>query len=289
MAATAGSAVMPEGVARSAFIAAQFRAAEQRRPDRLVADDLAAEFLSAAGLAPAGDNSDDVLLPRPFAEIAGDTVPLRGRHVDDALARFAAGGGGQLVVLAAGFDTRAYRLEWPEGFTTFEVDLPAVVDFKERVLGNVDRVPRCSRIVVRADLADDWFTPLAAAGFDSAIPTAWVLEGLLFYLDPADHDSLLDEVSGHSRPGSVLLFDHLNGVCRNARHAQGAFSHIAAMAASFRSHIDNPGEYLAAKGWESEVSDLRQLAEEHGRPVPPIMSADPSGLSKWWCVEAHKI
>jgi len=61
-------------------------------------------------------------------------VGLRSRFCDDYLSRVCSDGGGQVVILAAGLDTRAFRLPWPAARGCFEIDQPAVLDFKDGVL-----------------------------------------------------------------------------------------------------------------------------------------------------------
>ena len=70
------------------------------------------------------------------------------------------------MIIAAGLDSRAYRLDWPDGTTVFEVDLPKVLEFKARVLREQGATPKARRSEVAADLRTDWPTPLKAAGFD---------------------------------------------------------------------------------------------------------------------------
>ena len=88
-----------------------------------------------------------------------------------------------MVLLAAGLDTRAFRLSWPDRTTVFEADLPDLLEVKERVLADVGARPQCERIVVAVDLRSDWLSSLTDAGFDASQPTAWLAEVLLVYLE----------------------------------------------------------------------------------------------------------
>ena len=90
-------------------------------------------------------------------------IVVRTRFLDDALLR-AVGTAQQVVIVAAGMDARAYRLAWPDGITVYELDQPAVIAAKEDVLA--DDEPRCRRVAIGVDLADDWPAALTAAGFD---------------------------------------------------------------------------------------------------------------------------
>ncbi len=115
-------------VSRTALAVARVRAYESSRPEPLFTDPYALAFIAASGTpmptaAPAG----------PLAQWLVARGIMRTRFYDDRLLA-AAADGGQVVVLAAGLDTRAYRLAWPPGTRLFEIDLPAVLDFKQEVL-----------------------------------------------------------------------------------------------------------------------------------------------------------
>ena len=109
-------------------------------------------------------------------------IVVRTRFLDDALLR-AVRTAHQVVIVAAGMDARAYRLAWPDGAVVYELDQPAVIAAKNDVLADDD--PRCRRVAVGVDLADDWPTALTESGFDPNAPTVWLIEGLLQYLDEA--------------------------------------------------------------------------------------------------------
>jgi methyltransferase (TIGR00027 family) len=108
----------------------------------------------------------------------------------------------QVVILASGLDSRAYRLPWPAQTVVYEVDQPQVIEFKTRTLAQLDAAPSADRRVVAVDLRDDWPAALRTAGFDPAQPTAWSAEGLLGYLPPDAQDRLLDTITELSAPGS---------------------------------------------------------------------------------------
>ena len=101
----------------------------------------------------------------------------------------------QVVLVAAGLDTRAFRLSWPAGVSLFEMDLPAVLAFKEQVLTSSDAGPRCHRTAVAVDLREDSPAQLVTAGFEPATPTVWLLEGLLIYLTADEAMTLLRDVT----------------------------------------------------------------------------------------------
>lgn len=182
------------GVGGTGLTIAGIRAAETERADRLFADPLAAAFVAAAG--------------SPLRQATGRQaaalrlwVVARTVFLDELVLAACADGARQVVLLGAGFDTRAFRLPWPPGVRCFELDTPDVLDAKEQVLAAQRAVPGCERITVPGNLLDDWPAALRSAGLRPDQPTAWVAEGLLVYLSPDDVDQLLDRVTSLSAPG----------------------------------------------------------------------------------------
>jgi methyltransferase (TIGR00027 family) len=133
-----------------------------------------------------------------------DNMAVRTKFFDEFFLGATRAGIKQVVILASGLDSRAYRLEWPAGTVVYEVDQPEVIEFKTRTLAELGASPTAERRVVAIDLREDWPAALRAAGFDPARPTAWSAEGLLGYLPPEAQDRLLDTITELSAPGSRL-------------------------------------------------------------------------------------
>ncbi|MGW1975649.1 class I SAM-dependent methyltransferase [Streptomyces sp. NPDC001889] len=199
------------GIGVTALLVAAARAIETHRHDALARDVYAEHFVRAAP-ASAGwpvrpeqvaDGEANPLWGR-FARYFG----LRTRVLDDFLLRSVRSGDArQVVLLGAGLDARAYRLDWPSGCVVFEVDREGVLAFKHRVLDGVSAVPRAARVPIPVDLRADWAGALTGAGFDPAAPSVWLAEGLLFYLPPATESSLIGTVDRLSTEGSALAFE----------------------------------------------------------------------------------
>lgn len=269
---------MPE-VSWTALGAAWTRAQEGRRADPLFTDDLATRFVDAVGAdapyiqAGAQALAQDVedVLANPFTAM-GDYVAIRTRWMDDILRAAADDGIRQVVLLAAGLDTRAYRIPWPEGTRVFELDLPELIDFKESVLRADGAVPACERHAVSFDLREGWSAALRAAGFDPTRPTAWLAEGLLHYLAPADNQRMLDDVSALSAPGSRLVADHIDAAMMSGDHAETADSTGLEYDQLV---LGGPGEppvpWLRRAGWRVEAHAPADCAVAYGRPVPPLL------------------
>ncbi len=125
--------------------------------------------------------------------------------IDDAVREHAAG---QIVILGAGLDARAWRMPELAAATVFEVDHPASQQDKlRRVAG---RTPLAGRVVpVGMDLARDRLGPaLEAAGFDPGTATTWVWEGVVPYLTAVDVAATLSQVEALCALGSRIVVNY---------------------------------------------------------------------------------
>ncbi|MBF9070049.1 SAM-dependent methyltransferase [Streptacidiphilus sp. NEAU-YB345] len=242
------------------------RANESKRPDRLFDDPYAAAFVRAAAASAA---SASVQVPRGEPSEARRAMSahlvLRTAFFDDYLLD-AVGTGGctQVVLLAAGLDARAFRLDWPDGVRLFELDLPDTLAFKERVLAAEQAEPRVSRTVLTVDLREDWAAALVAAGFDPGARTAWLIEGLLIYLEAADAAALLKQVGKLSAPGSRLSLNR-------GRHLQRTLElslrepAMAAATSLWRGGLgEEAAQWLRRHGWLVHEIHEDELADRYG-------------------------
>jgi methyltransferase (TIGR00027 family) len=270
----------PTGVGSTAVGVAAMRAWESTRPDRLFEDPLAAEFVAAAGWE--RPRMDDVA-PEGRAALRrmASWVSARTRFLDDLLLDATAGGVRQVVLLGAGLDARAFRLDWPDGMRLFELDTAEMLGFKQRVLAEAGARARCERVVVPTDLRGDWPAALRAAGFDPAAPVAWVIEGLLVYLDEDSVDRLMQGVAALSAPGSRL----------------GLTASSSASIDSWRSTVgegvselwvsalpEAPEPWLAGYGWIPSTYDSRDRLAAYGRTVPERER----GGAPTWLIDARR-
>ena len=137
-------------------------------------------------------------------------ILLRTRYIDDLLIRSLAKGLEQVVILGAGFDTRAYRLPGIDQVQVFEVDLPGTGTLKRKrltkVLGAVpDHVTLVGINFDQQNLAD----VLAGAGFKKGKKTFFIWEGVTQYLTEEAVKDTLEFVSGASGPGSGIVFTYI--------------------------------------------------------------------------------
>jgi methyltransferase (TIGR00027 family) len=229
-------------------------------------DPYAAAFAAAAGPPADGEHPDDTVPASPQRQALAFQVVIRTRYYDDYLRAAAADGCRQVVLLAAGLDTRAFRLSWPEGTTVFEADLPDLLEVKERVLAEVGSQLHSQRVVVAVDLREDWLLSLKDAGFDASQPTAWLAEGLLVYLDAADARTLLHTVSLASASGSQVAFER-SARARDAAADDRAAGDTAAVTSLWRGGGvgDDVEEWLSELGWTVTVDNLGDVATSYGR------------------------
>ena len=250
------------------------RAAESERQDRLFADPLARAFVTGAGWPRIG--VQDVEPERRAGLIALSAwVSARTRFLDDLLLDATNEGVRQVVLLGAGLDARAFRLSWPDGVRVFELDTAAMLDFKQRVVDGIDAQPRAQRVVIRIDLREDWPGALRAAGLDPDAPVAWVVEGLLVYLDEASVERVMNDIGALSAPGSRLGLTSSSGASIDSLRASVG----EGVSSLWISRLPNdPVSWTAQHGWTATVTDSRDLLAAHGRVVP---SRSPNRTPAW--------
>jgi methyltransferase (TIGR00027 family) len=252
------------GVSRTAVLTAAMRASEAARADRLFDDELAGLFVSAAG----GGAVSAADLPAG----ANELVAIRARFFDDQIRAACAAGIRQVILLAAGLDCRAFRLDWPGDVRLFELDLPEMFAFKESVLASAGAVARCARVVVTVDLRGQWAGALTDAGFDLGAATAWAAEGLLPYLQQTESERLLATVAELSVPGSRMVFDHIGAAATDRPVTREAFDMVRQqVGVQLTTTADSPAEWLARHGWRARLFRVPALGEDYGRPMPPGM------------------
>jgi methyltransferase (TIGR00027 family) len=169
------------------------RAVETKRPDALFSDPLAGRL--------AGERGELVArrMNRGKSDAGAWTTVVRTRLIDDLVVRSLAEGADRVVNLAAGYDTRPYRLPLPPALRWVEVDGAPVLERKARLLEG--ERPACAVERAAADLAD----PAARASvLDRALEGSSralvITEGLLVYLPPEAVSALATDL--HARPAA---------------------------------------------------------------------------------------
>jgi methyltransferase (TIGR00027 family) len=192
-------------VGSTALFVAAARALEAQKPDPLAVDPYAELFCRAVG----GEWADvldgkapDNRLSSEFGEHFVNYQGARTKYFDAYFTKAAQAGVRQIVILAAGLDSRADRLAWPAGTVVFELDQPRVLEFKREVLAEHGATPTAERRQIAVDLRDDWPQALTNQGFDPSKPSAWIAEGLLIYLPATTQEQLFTGIDKSAAPGS---------------------------------------------------------------------------------------
>jgi methyltransferase (TIGR00027 family) len=270
------------GVGTTATMVAAARAVATQQPQAIINDPWAAPLVEAVGIeslsrlvqlgtppADAGLGSDARLQPMI------DSFAVRTRFFDEFFSAATNSGIRQVAILAAGLDSRAYRLPWPHGTVVYEVDLPSVVSFKAGVFSRLGVAPLARHRPVACDLRDDWATALRGHGFDGSRPTAWSAEGLLMYLPPDAQDQLFDTISALSAPRSQLATEYHPDVLAEVRRrsasdirwrVNGIDVDTAGLVYSGERHLVR--NYLTAQGWSVVEQTRVSLFKQFGLPAP---------------------
>jgi len=275
---------IPAGVGWTALLTAYGRAQESRDPGGLVCDPFASMFIQAlsGGRVSGGDG-----LPRlgPAVDDRSSTLwtawrfyfSQRTPFYDQRIMHAIGEGAQQVVLLAAGLDSRAFRLGWTERVTVFELDQAAVLDFKQAILTRHGASPTCHRVPLAVDLRGDWPATLRAAGFDPALRTVWVAEGLLMYLSRSEADWLLTTMTALSAPGSRFASEYFNNAWHDADIASDTLDdqdwaawNLVRGAFRYGPVTDTPAAWLTGHGWTpDQITTLVELARQDNRTVPP--------------------
>jgi methyltransferase (TIGR00027 family) len=283
-----------ESVGATALGVAAARAVETARHDALIRDEFAYLLVAAAGpqWAQMASSDPEWLAAdeefRRLHEMSRDYQAVRTHYFDDFFDAAVRTGIRQVVILAAGLDSRAYRLQWPAGTTVFEIDQPKVLEYKTSTLNAHGAQPRARRVPVAVDLRNDWSAALADAGFDAAQPTAWLAEGLLPYLPSDASDRLFELVTAHSAAGSQIAVEAFSmdltaqaeheRIARRERSARmrelsGIDIDVDTLTYADGNRADAAG-WLADHGWRVDAVPSEVEMTRLGRPVPDYQAEE---------------
>jgi methyltransferase (TIGR00027 family) len=260
--------MMLSPIGTTSRLVAAARALESESPQPLIHDPYARALAGEEGFAIARAVATSHIQSQRDGYLA-----IRTRFIDDLVLNSVAGRGiRQVVLLAAGMDTRAFRFDWSPDLQWFEVDRAEIFAQKEPVLAAMAATARgCRRTTVIADLEHDWVAPLAAAGFDAARPTLFVIEGLLVYLEPASVEQLMKTVFQTAAPGSGFVADVMNPEMLSSPYTQTVIARFREMGCPWRFATSEPRAYFERFGWRVTINTPDEPAVAHGRwPYPPV-------------------
>ena len=225
---------------KTAETMAVIRAMESRRPEaeRICYDPYAIRFISREVFGFLTNH------PAEFREMAeqmerlvpgaGNSCVARTRYFDDVVKMSVSDGLEQLVILGAGYDTRAYRIDGLSKLRVFEVDHPATQNIKvEKIKEIFGSLPDHVTYIPLDLEVQSLGQRLPGSGYDRSRKTLFILEGLLMYLPPGKVDELLSFILHNSGPGSALVFDYIP-----------------------RSVVEGTCELEAGRNWQKGVTDV---------------------------------
>jgi methyltransferase (TIGR00027 family) len=233
------------------------RATESARADALFSDPLAERL--------AGERGRAIVDRLPRTTRNGWWLVARTKIIDEVISEAIADGCDRVLNLAAGLDTRPYRLDLPSDFTWVEADLPGLLAEKAQLLS--DQVPRCHLTRTAVDLAD----PNARGSFfndalDGATKALVLTEGLLMYLDDRDVVSLSAAIKRPEVAWWMLDFAGA-GLKKLMNKKMGGMLQNA----PFKFAPDNGLAYFEDLGWRTIEVESLMLAANRFRRLPMLM------------------
>lgn len=269
-----------DAVAKTSLLTAAMRAVETNRSEnegRLFTDPFAEVLAGSEGFS---------ILEQVRREVgAQPSIVLRTRYFDERIMQGLAQGIRQIVILAAGMDTRAYRLPFPDGTRVFELDRPEVLSYKQEKLGNT--LPHCIRHTVGVDLREEWQSKLIQVGMNTTERTLWLVEGLLLYLEEATVLTLFEKINSLSVSNSILLFDVLGRSLLDAPQMAKQLHFSEKLGAPWRFGVDEPEKFMEQFGWNAVATQPGEVDSARW-PFPTAPRHIPN-VPRFFFVEARKL
>lgn len=187
---------------RTARMVAAYRARASAREPPLFRDPWAAALAGEEG----ERDADRYLEAHPSMELF---IAVRTAFLDAEVRAAIGEGVAQVVLLGAGYDTRAARLACP-GVRWFEVDRPDTQTDKLARLARLSGYPLDAAAYVPCDFErQDFVNELCARGFDAGAPAVFLWEGVVYYLTEAAVRATLRRIAERCHPESRVYFDYV--------------------------------------------------------------------------------
>lgn len=271
-------------VSRTAQWTAAIRAIERDQArEALFRDDLAEHLAMPDGFD---------LLKRYHAGGVQDFVAIRTRFFDDVCIENTCSSKPllQIVMVAAGMDTRAYRLRWPNRARVFELDHETLLSEKARRLDKCGAVQNVTVIPLAVDLANSWKDHLLDSEFDANAPTLWLVEGLLFFLTQDQVDALLRTLHSISAPGTRLVTDMTSEALLRSPLSRPFLQKLCDDGVPWQFGTDDPEVFLAERGWRATaVKQPGEVGAGEGRWPYKTHPRGVKGVARNWLVLADAI
>lgn len=240
-----------QNLSDTALWVAVYRANETDRPDALFHDPFARRL--------AGPRGEQIAEKMGFS--GRDSWPFVARTwaFDKVIAEQIRAGADAVINLAAGLDSRPYRMSLPGSLKWVEVDLPAILDYKEEILAK--EKPACALERVRLDLTNaaarrELFQQLGRGSSKVLV----IAEGLLVYLSPEEAGALATDLAQPSSFQSWVLDLASPGLVRRLQQTKGAHLNQANASELKFGPAEGP-EYFVRYGWKpAEVHSMLHTA-----------------------------
>jgi methyltransferase (TIGR00027 family) len=200
---------------RTAMGALLNRFGESQKPEgeRICYDPCAVHFIDPSILEWEARNSIEAKALREQRErlVPGlkNSIIARVRYFDDFVQKSIDEGLEQMVILGAGYDSRAYRFEGLKKIRTFEIDHPATQIVKiEKIKKIFGDLPDHVAYIPIDFAAEDLGRKLLETRYDRSQRTLFLMEGLLYYIPPIVVDGIMSFIVKNSGKGSIILFDY---------------------------------------------------------------------------------
>ncbi len=273
---------LASSVGATATMVAAARALASADPDPLIDDPYAAALVRAVGIdffIRLVDGTLDFGDERSATAVRlmVDAMAVRTRFFDDFFLDAGRAGIRQAVILAAGLDSRPYRLAWAPGTVVYEIDQPQVVAAKAAAMSELGATPATTHHAVAVDLRDDWPKALCDSGFDPTSPAAFSAEGLLMYLPPEAQDRLFDDITALSTAGSRIATEFHGGDfgASMAERTQGLTGGWQADGFDldlgtlmYHGERSNVVDYLRDRGWQVHTRNRADVYRDYGKQFP---------------------
>jgi methyltransferase (TIGR00027 family) len=257
------------------------RARESQRSDRLFNDPWAAALAGDAGKAAfeRSAGSQDSILDTYLA--------IRTRFFDDFLMWVTYRQGvRQVVLIAAGMDTRAYRLLFPPYTHVFELDRPAVLNRKAEIMSAIGAKALFFHRLVGVDLNIPWDGDLLEAGFNPRQRAVWLMEGCLYYLAEGAVLDLFDLVTDLSTSLSWLAFDVANPATLASPWMKDGIRELEKLGIAWRFTTDAPEAIVEERGWAARVMQPGEEGANYGRWAYPTTPRTDANIPRSYLVTA---
>ncbi|KAG1667862.1 hypothetical protein FOA52_011050 [Chlamydomonas sp. UWO 241] len=197
-------------------------------------------------------------------------------------------------------DTRPWRLSLPPAVTWYEVDRADVLRAKKKALRRAGASFEAGKVKAKHPLAaaewsgvaldlqePGWSAALLAAGFSPSKPTVWVLEGLLYYLEPEAVPAMLKEAASVSAPGSALVASIVDAEFVERLKASEAYKDKESLMSGWKWGCPTaPGRFFGECGWSVlsnptwvEAAGVYGLSPDTSMPRRKSASASAGGAT----------